>query len=136
MRILALDWGTVRIGAAISDPDGILAFPLDKHVDASNAEEDIKNLVTEYRVEKIIIGLPKTLSGETGVSAVKSQEFMEKLKENIFCDFEMVDERLTSAEAEKKLTLQGINGEKQRSILDNIAAQIMLQQYLDTHKNN
>jgi putative Holliday junction resolvase len=132
MRILALDWGEVRVGAAVSDPDGKIAFPLDKNIDARNAVTEIKKIVQELRVEKIIVGMPKSLAGEQSLSSQKVENFVQSLKKNVPCDFETVDERFTSVEAGKKLTSMGFSEQQQRSIKDNVAAQIMLQQYLDT----
>jgi putative holliday junction resolvase len=131
MRVLALDWGEVRVGAAVSDPEGKIAFPLDKFIDAKNAAEEIKNIESELNVEKILIGLPKNLSGESGISADKVQNFVSNLKKKVKSEIELLDERFTSVEAGKKLSDAGFSEEKQRSIKDNIAAQIMLQGYLD-----
>lgn len=136
MRILALDWGEVRVGAAISDPDGKIAFPLEKIIAAKDALDEIKNLVTDLGVEKILIGMPKNLAGEAGASAKKVETFVAKLKQAVTTDIELLDERFTSVEAGNKLSDAGMNEQKQRNIKDNIAAQIMLQQYLDTKLNN
>lgn len=135
MRILALDWGTVRIGAAVSDPEGKIAFPLDKFIKSEDAEEEIKNIERDLHIEKIIIGYPKNLEGEEGASARKVGEFVSNLKKNVVSDIEMLDERFSSVEAGKKLLSAGISQEKQRGIKDNIAAQIMLQSYLDHNKS-
>ena len=134
MRILALDWGTVRMGAAISDPDGKIAFPLDKFIDTKTAIDDIRAIVQDLHIEKILIGMPKNLSGEAGASAKKVESFVTKLKQVVTGDLELLDERFTSVEAGNKLSDIGMSEQKQRSIKDNIAAQIMLQQYLDTQK--
>ena len=133
MRILGLDWGSVRVGAAISDPDGKIAFPLNKVLESRNATEEIKKIVFEMGVEKIIIGYPKNLAGEAGTSTTKVQQFITDLKERVACGIELVDERFSSVEATKKLQDSGMNAEKQRIIKDNIAAQIMLQQYLNSN---
>ncbi|MBX4191434.1 MAG: Holliday junction resolvase RuvX [Candidatus Doudnabacteria bacterium] len=131
MRILALDWGEVRIGGAVSDPTGMIAFPLEKFISAKNAIEEIKKIESELGIEKIVIGLPKNLSGASGISADKVNEFVQKLKKQVTSEIELLDERFSSVEAEKKLASAGINEEKQRTIKDNIAAQIILQSYLD-----
>lgn len=132
MRVLALDWGTVRVGAAISDPDGKIAFPLDGYIKAKQAFEEIKKLVDEKRVEKIIIGLPKSLSGENTASTISATEFAEKLKNTFPVSVEMVDERLSSQGASKTLSEQGKNLKQQKDLVDNLAAAQMLQTYLDT----
>ncbi|OGE74221.1 MAG: hypothetical protein A3C49_01990 [Candidatus Doudnabacteria bacterium RIFCSPHIGHO2_02_FULL_42_25] len=134
MRILALDWGDVRIGAAISDPEATIAFPLDKVIDAKVAVSEIKKIITDLDVEKIIIGNPKNLSGDRAASATRVEDFVRILKEYTSCKFELVDERFSSVQARNKLHEAGMKEKKQRTIKDNIAAQIMLQQYLDTNK--
>jgi len=134
MRILALDWGTVRIGAAISDPDGKIAFPLDKFLDAKHAEVEIKKIVDELQVEKILVGMPKNLAGEAGKSAEAAERFVQQLQALVACKFEWLDERFTSKQAGEALHEQGISEKKSKDVKDNISAQIMLQQYLDTQK--
>jgi putative holliday junction resolvase len=135
MRVLGLDWGTVRIGAAVSDPDGKIAFPLDKVIEAKGGPDNIKDLVLELGIEKIIIGLPKNLSGDKNPSTEKVERFVSELKKKVACDLELIDERFTSVEAGKRLSASGMNEQKQREVKDNIAAQIMLQQYLETKKS-
>jgi len=135
VRILALDWGDVRIGAAISDPDGKIAFPLEKIITAKGAVAEIKSIVSDLEVEKILIGLPKNLSGQEGESTKKVESFAASIQKEIGCPIELVDERFSSVEAGNKLDDAGMNQKKQRTIKDNIAAQTILQQYLDT-KNN
>ena len=132
MRILALDWGTVRIGAAISDPDGKIAFPMDKFIENKHASDEIKKIISEKEVGKIIIGLPKSLSGEESESSKAVREFVANLQEQTTCAFEYVDERLSSVGAGKVLTDQGVSQKDQRELVDNLAAQQILQQYLDT----
>ena len=134
MRILALDWGTVRIGVAISDPDGKIAFPFEKFLETKSALPEIKNIVDEKEVERIIIGLPKSMSGEASQSSKQVEEFVGKLKELVACSIEYVDERLSSVAAGKTLSEQGLNQQQQRGLVDNLAAQQMLQQYLETKK--
>ena len=135
MRILALDWGTVRIGGAISDPDGKIAFPLDKFIESKNAIPEIKQLVIEKEVEKILIGFPKSLSGTENNSTKNVQIFVKKLEKETICPIELIDERLSSQGAHKTLSNQGVSTKKQRDLVDNLAAQQLLQTYLDT-KNN
>ena len=128
---MALDWGEVRIGVAVSDPDGKIAFPLDRFIENKKATAEIKKIVENLNVEKIVIGMPKTLKGEKGPSAKKVQDFINKLQEQVSCEVGFLDERFTSVEAGNELAAMGLNEKNQRPIKDNIAAQIMLQQYLD-----
>ena len=99
MRILALDWGQVRVGAAVSDPDGRIAFPLDKFIENESASDEIKKIIIDLKVEKIVIGLPKTLAGEPGASAEKVKAFVDNIQGQVSCKFEFLDERFTSVEA-------------------------------------
>jgi len=130
MRILALDWGTVRVGAAISDPDGKFAFPLDKFIDSQNAIEEIKNIIAESQVEKVIIGLPKGLAGQDTPSTARAEEFIAKLKTVVAQPIELMDERFSSVSAGKTLTSLGVKVKDQRAMVDNLAAQQMLERYL------
>lgn len=132
MRILALDWGTVRIGAAISDEEGKIAFPLSKPIDAKHGVDEIKKIVSEKPVEKIIVGNPQTLDGTAGGSQEKTLIFIEQLKMELGLPVELIDERFSSVQAGKLLSEQGVSEQKQRGLKDNLAAQLILQQYLDT----
>lgn len=134
MRILALDWGTVRIGAAVSDPDGKIAFPLDKFIDSRNAIDEIKKIISELSVEKVLAGIPKGLGGQDTASTAAAQEFINVLKSQIGQPVEILDERFSSVAAGKTLSEAGMKEKDQRAIKDNLAAQQMLQQYLKTKK--
>ena len=132
MRILALDWGSVRVGGAISDVEGKFAFPLDKFFQSKTAADEIKKLVIEQEVEKIILGNPKALSGKESKSQEKVFEFAESLKKQIQIPIEMLDERFSSVAATSALHEQGLSEKKQRDIKDNMTAQLLLQSYLDS----
>src|SRR5688500_11343864 len=135
MSYLALDWGTVRVGAAISDQGGKIAFPLDHILETKNAVEEIKNISSELQVEKIIVGLPTSLKGDKTESTDKTLKFIEHLKAEHCLTIELFDERFRSVEAGKILSNDVMKEKDQREFKDNIASQLMLQQYLDT-KNN
>ena len=131
MRVLALDWGDVRVGAAVSDEEGKIAFPLDKFIESRGAIDEIKKIIEELGVQKILIGNPRSLSGESSRSSNKVAEFVDKLKKEISIPIEMFDERFSSVAAGKTLDEEGLSEKKQREIKDNIAAQLILQSYLD-----
>ena len=133
MRILALDWGTVRVGAAVSDPDGMIAFPLDRFIERKNTVLEIKKLIDELAIEKVLVGVPKGLSGQDTESTGQARKFISELQAQIAPQIELLDERLSSVAAGKALRSQDIPEKDQRAIKDNIAAQIMLQEYLDRH---
>lgn len=135
MRILALDWGEVRVGAAISDEETKIAFPLKLAFTSENAIEEIKHMIGQQHIGLILIGLPKNLSGKEEKSAEKMKRFASELAQAAKVPVKQVDERFTSVQAGKILSAAGLSEKKQRGIKDNIAAQIMLQQYLDSkHK--
>ncbi len=129
-----MDWGTVRVGGAISDPDAQFAFALDEAWDAKNSITEIQKLITEKDVGKILIGLPKSLGGQDTASTAGAEKFIEKVRA-LGVEVETMDERFSSVAAGKTLGSQGIKEKDQRGMKDNMAAQLMLQQYLDT-KNN
>jgi len=134
VRILTLDWGTVRIGVAISDPDNIIAFPLDRHVESKTAIDEIKKIISELKVEKVLIGMPRGLAGNSTESTKKVEKFASDLQNQIGPLIEFLDERFSSVAANKALKEEGMSEKEQRGIKDNIAAQLMLQSYLDSIK--
>lgn len=121
----------MRIGAAISDPEGKIAFPLEKFIDSKNAAAEIKSLVEEKEVEKILLGIPKSLAGTDTESTKLAQKFGESLQ-GLGIPVENFDERLSSQGASKFLSSLGFNQKQQRGKVDNLAASQMLQAYLDT----
>ncbi len=135
MRTLALDWGTVRIGAAVSDPDGKIAFPLDKFIESKNGVAEIKKIVDELEVEKILLGQPKNLSGGDTQTTDLVEKFRQDLGLEVPCPIEYIDERFSSVGAAKTLGNQGLKEKSQRGLVDNLAAQQLLQSYLDAKRN-
>ncbi|MEJ0021324.1 MAG: Holliday junction resolvase RuvX [Candidatus Doudnabacteria bacterium] len=134
MRILALDWGSVRVGAAIADSATKIAFPLKQPFESKKAVLEIKRIIQEQEIGLILLGLPTDLSGKEGKSAEKLKIFADNLFRSVKVPIKLVDERFSSVQAGKLLKDQGMRVRQQRAIKDNIAAQIMLQQYLDTKK--
>lgn len=135
-RILALDWGSIRIGVAVSDEEQKIAFPAKDYIESKGGINKIKQLAGEYGIERILIGLPKSLSGKETQSTKDVQKFASKLKKRLPIPIEFIDERLTSLQAGKILMDAGLNQNQVRSVKDNLSAQIMLQQYLDTKNIN
>ncbi|MBD3180647.1 Holliday junction resolvase RuvX [Candidatus Poribacteria bacterium] len=137
MRILALDIGDVLIGVAVSDPIGIIAQGKDP-VERSDIKEDIsalKNLISEYEVGRIIVGLPKMLDNRIGIQAQKVMEFTEKLKQAVDIPVILWDERLTTVIANKTLIKANMSRKKRKKVVDNLAATLILQNYLDCQCN-
>jgi putative Holliday junction resolvase len=133
MRILGLDVGDVRIGVAISDELCIAAHNLCT-IHRKSLKKDVRaveKIVDEYNVEKIVIGLPKMLSGEIGIQAQKVQKFIVALQK---LDIPIVtwDERLTTAEAHRILYEVNASREKRKKVIDQLAANLILTSYLDS----
>ena len=122
MRVLALDYGTARCGCAISDPTGTLVRPLSA-VEPPEAER-IAQLAKEHGAERVIVGLPVLLSGEEGEQARLSRDFAAELEGLLDLPFEMYDERLTTAMAERSAR-EGAQGDP-----DSLAAAHLLESYL------
>jgi putative Holliday junction resolvase len=136
-RILGIDHGTVRIGLALSDDLGMFANPL-KTLDASpTVEEEIAAIVRQKRVEEIVIGLPLRMDGHRGSATERVETFADGLRKVLPAEMKIafVDERLTSAAAERSLGLT--NKQKtleEKKLVDQISAVAILQDYLNTRQ--
>jgi putative Holliday junction resolvase len=130
-RILGLDIGLKRIGVAVSDPFGITATPLEFILNDEKVFEKINDLIKNYKISKIVIGLPLTLKGEEGEQARYTKELAENLKNHIPQDIEIIfiDERFTSSLAEKTLSQTKKKNKKEK--IDSLSAVFILQTYLD-----
>jgi len=131
-RVLGIDPGERRIGVALSDTIGMIAQPhavLDRrNVDAVAV---IKHLCTEHDVETVVVGLPRSLSGEEGPAAMKARELGAAIKAATGCNIEYCDERFTTVQAESALLEGGMRRRKRRETVDKVAAAVMLQGFLD-----
>jgi putative Holliday junction resolvase len=133
-RVLGLDLGDVRIGVAISDPDGRLAVPLGTvHTGAPTDLKAIAALVREHGVELVVVGLPLRMSGEVGSRAAHAERFAEALRAVLDAPVVLHDERLSTVEAERVLREAGAGGRERRRVVDRSAATVILQSYLDAH---
>ncbi len=131
IRVLALDLGTVRVGAAISDPLGITAQPLEV-IPRYALEKRLPELVAEYEVQKILVGLPLKLDGSRGQAAQDAKAVVVKLRDVVSVPIEFWDERLTSAAANRMLIGADVSRAKRKESVDKIAAALILQAYLDS----
>ena len=136
MSFLGLDFGEKRIGVARSDELNFMAHPMGfiQYRNDHQAFEEIKKIAGEFHTEKIVVGLPKTMKGEVGPQAQKVLSFVESLREYVTCPIITWDERLTTAQAERALIDQDVSRAKRKKKRDAIAAEIMLQSYLDFSK--
>jgi putative holliday junction resolvase len=136
MRILGLDVGDSRIGVAISDPVEIIATPLTviTRDDDNAALSAIIQLVDQYDVKRIVVGLPYSLDGSLGRQASKVKDFVDKLSQSTSAGIELWDERLSTVAVERLLRGAGNKKARERSRLDAAAAAFILQGYLDSLK--
>lgn len=133
-RVAGIDFGTVRIGIAVSDPDRIFSSPYETYVRKSPQRdaEYFRRLVTEERIVRFVLGLPLHLSGEMSDKAREVLEFGQWLTETTGISVDYVDERFTSVEAENYLRSARLTNKKRKERRDKIAAQILLSAYLDS----
>lgn len=133
MRTLGLDYGSRRIGVAISDELGRMAKGVATIV-RKNREADLEtiaDLVRRHGVERIVIGYPLRLDGSEGIQCEKINRFIRRLKMRFTFPIIRWDETLSTKEAEELLRERGVHREKQREVVDRIAASVILQGYLD-----
>jgi putative Holliday junction resolvase len=133
MRSLGLDIGDKRIGVALSDPGGLLASPL-TIINRSHEAADIKaitDIVSQYQVEQIIVGLPRSMDGSLGEQAEKVKAFTQELSRGIDVPVEFRDERLTSVSARRLMQAAKTKKRRRKVRDDAIAAALILQGYLD-----
>lgn len=135
MKVLGIDYGTKRIGLAISDPLGIIANG-QPTISNESALEKIKKIVETERIAKIVLGYPKNMNNTIGPAAKAVEEFQNKLKEIVDIPITLWDERLTTAEATKRLIEADISRKKRKLLVDKTAATLILQGYLDSRKVN
>jgi putative Holliday junction resolvase len=131
--VLGVDYGTVRIGLAVSDPDRKFAFPLTTYTRRNSQvdEKFFRDLAVEQNTGEIVVGLPIHLSGVEGQKAAEARAFGAWLSKLLGCAVVYWDERFTTVEAEKHLLDAGLTNKRRKARRDRVAAQIMLQSYLD-----
>jgi putative Holliday junction resolvase len=136
-RRLGIDVGSVRIGVAASDPDGILATPVETvRRDRSGKHlRRLAELVTELEVVEVIVGLPRTLADRTGPSALDAIDVAEALSRRVApTPVRLADERLTTVSAQRSLREAGVRAKEQRAVIDQAAAVAILQSWLDQRR--
>ena len=132
-RILGIDYGTVRIGLALSDPTGILASPLPflENQAPQQVTNALSELIQTHQIAGLVIGLPRNMDGTYGPSAQKVRDFIAQIQKSISLPVTQIDERLTTAQASKQLSGIGLNQKDLRKKIDSSSACLILQQYLD-----
>jgi putative Holliday junction resolvase len=134
--ILALDFGRARIGAAISDELHLLAHPLETIPANEQAPWRIAEIVCEKKVDHVVAGIPHQMNGQLGAAAAEVLKFVEKLRTVLQCPVVTWDERLTTVAAHRALRDAGKKTRHTRGYIDQVAAQMILQSYLDRRSAN
>jgi len=130
--VLALDLGQSRIGVAISDPERRVAVPIGTVRTGAPADvKAIAAIVREQQVTEIVVGHPLSLSGRKGEAADHAEKFAQALRDFLGVSVVLQDERLTTVQAERQLGQAGLRGRARREVVDQAAATIILQAYLD-----
>jgi putative Holliday junction resolvase len=130
--ILALDFGRARIGVAISDDLQLLAHPLETIPTKERPESRIARIVDDKHVDHIVAGIPRQMNGQIGTAAIEVLQFVEKLRAILSCPVVTWDERLTTVAAQRALRDAGKKTRHTRGYVDQVAAQMILQSYLDS----
>ena len=138
LRAMGIDLGEARIGIALSDGLGMFAHPRETvRVDRAKPGSEkkafarIKEIAREESVKIIALGLPRNMDGTEGPAAAKARAFAERLRSETRCEVRLLDERLTTVAAQKVLHAAGRNVKQGRAVIDQVAAQMILQTYLD-----
>lgn len=132
--ILAVDFGRVRIGLALSDPGRKFAVPLAglRRSELRRDLDELGRLVREHGVRRAVVGLPLLLSGEEGASATAARKFAERLRKAVEgLEVELWDERLTTVDAERMLDEAQVKRRRRKQAVDSLAAMLILRSYLD-----
>ena len=138
-RLMGLDFGSKTVGVALSDPTGLIASPLEiiereREDKLRKTFSRIEELIEEYKVTKIVLGLPLNMDSSEGERVRKSEEFKEALERRTGLEIVFWDERLSTVEAHDIMTEAGVKGIDRKKFVDKIAASIILQGYMDSQK--
>ena len=134
MRALGVDLGEKRIGIAVSDSNGKVATPLQVIIRSKSIKQDHKkicDLVDEWEADIVVVGMPYSLNGSKGLAAKTVEKEVEELSFALEVPVATQDERLTTVMAAKELAIQGLDSKKQRKVIDQVAASVILQSWLD-----
>ena len=134
MRVLGIDYGRKRLGFALSDEGAVLASPLPHKLRSRSVDRDVQTIVhlaSTHRVGCIVVGLPLHMDGSMGEMAEEATRFAEHVASATQLSVELIDERLTTAEAERALIEANVSRGKRRELRDSLSAVLILQSYLD-----
>jgi putative Holliday junction resolvase len=133
---LGLDVGEKRIGAAISDANETVAFPLLTIERNVNELEEIRKIIETHHANEIVVGLPLSLQGKNTIQTEKVREFAEKLKKSLQVPVKLWDERLTTKQVQRFLKELPLSKKSEKSLRDRLSACLILQSYLDYLREN
>lgn len=140
MRYLGIDLGSKTVGLAMSDPTGTIASSFKTiyfdNEDYFSTLDELKEIIKEYDIQKIVLGLPKNMNNTLGERANITLEYKKLLEDNLHIEVVMFDERLTSVISNSILIDADMSRKKRKKVVDKIAAQIILQDYLNKEKND
>jgi putative Holliday junction resolvase len=134
MRYIGLDLGSRTLGVSLSDQNGIIAssYKIIRHEEEyEKLIDEVKKIVDEYKVDKIVLGLPKNMNGTIGPKGELSYKFKEMLEKGIGLEVFLEDERLSTKEATNLLIKNDTSRKKRKQVIDSMAATIILQSFLD-----
>ena len=135
MRVVGIDLGSRRIGVAVCDSGGLLATPysvIERSGDESGDRERIAEVVRELGAEAVVVGLPLSLDGSAGPAAVAASAEADALRRVLDVPVECHDERLSTVSASRSLAASGVKGRARRKVVDQVAAAVLLQSWLDS----
>lgn len=132
---IGIDVGRARVGVARCDPDGMLAVPVETVPRSDSSVDRILQIVDEWQPLEIVVGLPVNMRGDDTASTADAREFAQELHRRSGIDTRMVDERLSTVSAHTALRASGRSQKKSRSIVDQVAAVVLLQHAVDTEKS-
>lgn len=136
-RILGIDYGTKRVGIAISDAMAMIATPVS--VESVSSMDEAIAVVTriarERGVAKVVVGLPINMDGTLGPMALEAREFSHRLRDRCGLPVESTDERLSTSLVERMLVSADVSRGRRKEVRDKLAAQVILQGYLDSHSS-
>jgi putative Holliday junction resolvase len=131
----AVDVGRVRVGVAATDPEGLMAFPVETLVRGEDTADRIAAIVEDRGIVAVFVGLPLTLAGEEGAAVRDSREFAGVLSQRLGIPVRLIDERLSTSTASAALREAGLDARRQRPVIDQAAATVILEAVLDGEKN-
>jgi putative holliday junction resolvase len=132
---VAVDVGDARIGVAVSDPDGLLAVPLETVRRGAGDLDRLAEIVQEHHALEVVVGLPTSMSGREGPAAAKVRQSAQEIGDRVApVPVRLVDERMTTVTAERVLRDRGKKGAKRRAVVDQAAAVVILQYALDSER--